>query len=123
MANRDSKDELNSEERTILRGAIGRMRWVCDQTRPDIGFDQLELSMKANKPNVGDVKLMNKVVNHIKNVSCDIKYRKLEGRIWYISTFVDASKGILPDGHSSTMGYLIWLTNGYALGNPGTANI
>ena len=103
MANRDSKDELNSDKRTILRGAVGRMRWVCDQTRPDIGFDQLELSMKANKPNIGDV--------------------KFEGSTWYISTFVDASKGILPDGHSSTMGYLIWLTNGYALGNPGTANI
>ena len=30
-ANRDPKEELNSEEKSILRCAIGKMRWVCDQ--------------------------------------------------------------------------------------------
>ena len=62
----DPKEELNSEEKSILGCAIGKMRWVCDHTRPDVSFDELELSMKANKSVVNDVKLMNKLVNHIK---------------------------------------------------------
>ena len=99
------------------------MRWVCDHTWPDVSFDELELSMKANKSVVNDVKLMNKVGNHIKNIPCDLKYQKLYGHIWYLTTFVDASKGILPDGHSSAMGYLIWLTNGHSLGNPNPGNV
>ena len=64
VGKRESKEELNSEEKTILRGAIGKMRWICDQTRPDVSFDELELSMKVNKATVEDVKLMNKTINH-----------------------------------------------------------
>ena len=36
---------------------------------------------------------------------------------------MEASKGILPDGHSSTLGYLIWLSTGYTPGNSSPANI
>ena len=63
--------------------------------------------MKANKLNVGDVKLMNKMIMHIRNVPLQTKFRKLQGDDWWLTTFVDASIGILPDGHRSTVGYLI----------------
>ena len=52
-----------------------------------------------------------------------MKFRKLYGDDWWLTTFVDASKGVLPDGHSSTVGYLIWLLNGHILGNRSAANI
>ena len=50
--NRKKDDLLNKEEAAEVRAHIGRLRWLADQTRPDIAYDVLELSIVAHKPTV-----------------------------------------------------------------------
>ena len=116
VAGRDNEEELNAEEISKMRGIIGKFRWVTDQTRPDIAYDELELAMNVNKARVKDVKLSTKMVNTLKNHPIKVLFQKLRGDEWFLSVFVDASKNTLPDGQSSAMGYIILLTNGHITG-------
>ena len=100
-----------------MRGIIGKFNWVCYQTRPDLSYDLLELSMNVNKAQVKDVKLSTKMVNHLNNHPVKVMCPKLPGDEWYITVFTDASKNTLPDGESSAMGYIILLTNGHITGD------
>ena len=117
IAGRDSEELLNPGEISMMRGIIGKFRWVCDQTRPDLSYDLLELAMNVNKAQVKDVKLSTKMVNHLHNHPVKVMYPKLPGDEWYITVFTDASKNVLPDGESSAMGYIILLTNGHITGD------
>lgn len=116
VAGRQSEEQLTAEEISKMRGIIGKFRWLADQTRPDQAYDELELSMNANKAQVKDVKLSTKMVNQVRNVPIKMKFNKLDGDQWYISVFSDASKNTLPDGESSAMGYMIFLTTGHVTG-------
>ena len=58
---RNRSDPLSEEERKRFKSGVGKGRWLTDQTRPDCSFDELELSMMANKATVNDVLKMNKV--------------------------------------------------------------
>ena len=69
--------------------------------------------MAASAPTVKDWKTANKVVRELKDIEVKIKYSRLSEDNWYISVFMDASVGKLPDGISSAMGILIFLSNGY----------
>ena len=109
---RDKETPLNTEEKTLFREYVGKLRWLADNTRADIAYDELEASMLTNTATVGDVRLINKMANQIKSNEVVLNFVKLKGDVLYITVFVDASKGILPDGESSAMGYVIFLTNG-----------
>ena len=37
-----------------LRQLIGKIRWVSDQSRLDVSYEELELSMAASAPTIGD---------------------------------------------------------------------
>ena len=89
---------------------------MSDASRPDTSYDVLELSMNANKATIKDVKLSTKVVNQLKNTPIKVKFNKLDGDQWYISVYPDAAKNVLPDGESSAMGYIIFLSNGHVTG-------
>ena len=110
---RTSKDELNPEETTRLRGLIGKLRWTTDQTRVDVAFENLVLSIASHKPTVGDVTLANKVVTRLKMQEVRLKYSKLRGDKWHITVFADASKGNMGNRVESTVAYLIMLSDGY----------
>ena len=58
--------ELNQEEKKILWGMIGKCRWVCDQTRPDIAYRELELSIRQRKATFKDVKTANQIITQLK---------------------------------------------------------
>ena len=115
LADRPNEEKLNSEEVTLMRGITGKLRWM-DQTRADVCYDLLELSMNAGKAAIKDVKASTKVVNHLKNTPLKIKFNKLDGDEWFVSVYPDAAKNTLPDGESSAMGYIIFLSNGHVTG-------
>ena len=115
LAGRDNEEKLAPEEITKMRGIVGKLRWM-DQTRPDVCYDELELSMNASRAAIKDVKLSTKVANYIRNTPIKVKFNKLDGDEWYVSVYTDAAKNTLPDGQSSAMGYIIFLTNGHVTG-------
>ena len=112
-AGRTSKDELTKEETSQLRAVIGKLRWTTDQTRADVAFENLLLSIASHKPTIGDVTLANKVVTRLKMQEVRLKYSKLRGDKWHITVFADASKGNMGNKVESTIAYLILLSDGY----------
>mgnify|MGYP001297108246 FL=1 len=109
-----SKDLVREDFIAIVRGLIGKLRWLTDQTRIDLAFENLLLSMSAHKPTWGDVALINKLVNRVKNLEVEIKYSKLQGDQWYVTVFADASKGNLSaDKSESAIAYIVFLSDGY----------
>ena len=115
MRERDA--EVSSEERSLLRSAIGRARWVTDQTRPDASYDELELSMSINKATVKHLLKMNKMTRKLKLDRIFLKFCKI-GPLnkLKLTVFTDASFANLPDGISSGQGYIIFLTTGFKPG-------
>ena len=58
-------EKLNPEQKKILWGTIGKCRWVCDQSRPDIAYKELELSIRQRKATFKDVKTANQIINQL----------------------------------------------------------
>ena len=106
-------EKLGFEDAKKTRGMIGKLRWLADQCRPEICYNQLELSIAAHSPTYDTVKLINKMVAQVKFRNYDIRYSKLNSKQWYITVFADASLRGLPDKVSSAMGYVIFLSEGY----------
>ena len=73
----EAKTKLTEENKSKLRQLIGKLRWVSDQSRPDVSYMELELSMAASAPTVKDWKTANKVVRELKESDVKIKYSKL----------------------------------------------
>ena len=112
-----SKDLVKEEDIPKVRGHIGKVRWLAEQTRADIAFQALLLSMASHKPTYGDVSLINKVVAKIKRQEVKLKFSKLENDKWTLTVFADASKGNIGKTES-TVAYLILLSDGYNKGEP-----
>ena len=115
---RNRAELLSDVEMESFRSGVGKGRWLTDQTRPDCSYDELELSMMTRKATVNDILKLNKMFLKLKQDSVIIKYKQL-GRIdeLKLSVFSDASYGNLPDGESSGMGFLIFLSTGFTPGN------
>ena len=103
-------DKVTSEEEKLLRTAIGQLNWVATQTRPDISYDVLELSMITNRATVDHLLQANKVIRKLKSESLQIKFPRL-GNLSNLQLllFNDASYANLPDGTSSTGGRVVFL--------------
>ena len=108
----EAKTKLTEENKSKLKQLIGKLRWVSNQSIPDVGYKELELSMAVGAPAVKEWKTANKVLRELKDTDVKIKYFMLREDKWYISVFTDASVGKLPDGVSSAMGILIFMSNG-----------
>ena len=114
---KEKNDELTEVEKERFRSAVGKGRWLTDQTRPDCSFDELELSMMTNKATVSDLLKINKMFLKFHQDKVDLRFKKLgDLKDIKLSVFSDASYANLPDGESSGMGYLIFLTIGYQPG-------
>ena len=106
-ANGRSNDEkLNKSELSELRSITGQIHWISSQTRPDISFDALELSIERNNASVGTMKRAKKIVKKIKERSSKILFQPI-GEIVGLNVFTDASFCNLPDGKSSTCGIVV----------------
>ena len=89
----------------------GHANWLASQTRPDISFDVLNLSCDINKnPVVSHLIEANKMIRKIKNKESKLVFPNV-GTVddLKIVAFTDASYANLPDGVSSTGGYVILL--------------
>ena len=64
---RKNDETLNEEESATVRESIGKLRWLADQTRPDIAYELLELSIGAHSPIVGMINVINKAEIMINN--------------------------------------------------------
>ena len=73
----EAKTKLTEENKSKLRQLIRKLRWVSDQSRPDVSYEELELSMTASDLTVKNMKTANKVVRELKESDVKIKYSKL----------------------------------------------
>ena len=78
---RKNEENVNEEEAASIRASLGKLRWLSDQTRPDIAYDLFELSIGAHNPNVGMISMINKTVTAVNSRKVEIRYGKLEGDI------------------------------------------
>ena len=117
------RSRLTQEEASVLRSAIGSLRWLADQTRPDCAIACLVLNTMQLAPTWKEVKLFNATVDKIKRQEVEILYRKLEPSKWYVTIFCDASHNSICNGSGSVGGYLIFLSNGYEKGERRLASL
>ena len=59
-------DKLDQDETRIMRGIAGQINWISSQTKPDVSFDSLELSVERNKAFIDTLKRANKVVRKMR---------------------------------------------------------
>ena len=120
---KDGSEKLSMEMASLVRAAIGKLRWLADQCRPDIAYNLLELSIQAHEPTYDTVKLVNKTMLRVKHSEYEIRYTRLKKKDWHISVFTDASLRGLPDKTSSAMGFIILLSDGFKPGSKNKANV
>ena len=112
--------QLSAEHKRLIWQAVGKCRWICDQTRPDICYDNLELSIKQRNATYKKVKQVNNMVKRAKKENFSIRFCKIPGNKWYLSMFVDASLKGLPDKIESAYGWIVFIGEGY---QPGQHNV
>ena len=103
-------DMINEVEEKQLRTLIGQLNWIASQTRPDLSYDVLHLSIKVNKATVETLILANKIVRKLKSQESYIVFPKLNS-VTKLILYTDASYANLPEGFSSSEGYIIFLSD------------
>ena len=109
MQNKD--DELTRDEYTMFRKVIGSLNWVAHGSRPDLLFDLIDLSIKFNKANVGDLTRALKIARKLKDSESYISFPALSGNIseWNLKVYTDAALANLSDNVSSTAAHVVFL--------------
>ena len=72
---KDNDRPLTRQEYKEFRGAIGKLNWLQESTRPDLSYNTLRLSMKNRNATLGDLKKMNKVIKKAKAGAYESKVR------------------------------------------------
>ena len=106
--------KLTHDETGLLRSLVGQANWVASQTRPDICYKVLELSMcLSRQPEVRHLIQANKFVRKIKADCYKLIFPSMDDiNNLKIVTYSDAAHANLPDGASSTAGYITFLADG-----------
>lgn len=103
--------DLNDDELTLFRTIIGQLNWVSTQTRPDISFDSLNMSLLINKnPKVFQLTNAIKLINKLRTQNLEIFYPYI-GTLenLQILVFTDASYANMADLTSSAGANIIFL--------------
>ena len=108
---KDKERFLDPEEKTLYQALLGKINWLCHQTRPDLAFDCYIASLSAQKPTIGNLKMLNKVAGKVKEGLRHIMFSRLDEDELLIIGFCDASLANLPDKVSSGEGYMIFLAD------------
>ena len=105
---RNVEDELEIEEKSLLRKIAGKIGWLARGTRPDLIFSQIEMSTKFINGRVKDLNQAAKITRKVKDSESSLFISNL-GPIedWIIEVSTDASLGNLNDGVNSTEAHLI----------------
>lgn len=103
-------DDLNQYEVKMLRSAIGNVNWVSSQTRPDVAFDSLDLSINIKEPRVEHLLKANKIIKRLKAESYSLLFPCLgDPQKLNLKVYSDASYCNLSDGVSSGGGHIVFL--------------
>ena len=106
----DKTEELNGEEYSLFPSMVGAANWMVMGTRPDVGYDVLELNTKSRSACVGDLRRAEKILHRLSESEANLLYPCLgPSKDWSLVLFADASHANLPDGVSSTLGYVSFL--------------
>ena len=106
------------ESKSDLRRTVGQANWAARRTRPDVGFDLMELSMRFNNATVNDLRRAKKVVNRLNTEDVSILFPRLSAGKLSIRTYSDASFANLIDGVSSGRGHVIFLVDDHDQSSP-----
>ena len=105
---------LDRKENRFVRKTTGQLSWLSSQTRPDLAFDALNLSICLNKARFKDAKYSKKVLLRAKEDQYEIKFSHL-GHLknLHLEIFADASLGNVEHNSEtkSVMGSFIGLAN------------
>ena len=108
-----SHDDLNESEKTTLREIIGQLNWISGQSRPDISFEVLDLSVSVKGAQVSHLNQANKIIKKVKGELPKIRFPNLgDPKDLHIALYSDASYANLSDGVSSAEGYVVFLVGG-----------
>ena len=101
----------------MFRSKVGGLNWLATQTRPDVAYEVTEFSSCFRRATVKNLKDVNKCIRKLKSEEVFIKFPKLVGdvRSWSIVVYSDGAFANLPDGTSSSGGYIMFLED--AAGN------
>eukprot|EP00112_Aurelia_sp_Birch-Aquarium-sp1_P024403 Seg770.3 transcript_id=Seg770.3/GoldUCD/mRNA.D3Y31 product="Retrovirus-related Pol polyprotein from transposon RE1" protein_id=Seg770.3/GoldUCD/D3Y31 len=103
-------DDLNESEKTTLRETTGQLNWISGQSRPDISYDVLDLSISIKNAKVSHLNQANKIIKKVKGELPKIRFPSLgDPKDLHIALYSDASYANLSDGVSSAEGYVIFL--------------
>ena len=105
---------LTVQEFKEFRGAIGKLNWLQESTRPDLSYDTLSLSMKNRCATVGDLKKMNKVIRKAKEGANELRihYKKIHKfENLQIHGYANASYRTQDGNTTSIKGRILFLTN------------
>ena len=104
----DNKRPLDREESKLLRQQTGKINWAATQSRPDLSYSVVELSMKFKNGTLADLKKTNKAMMKLAARPTKILFPKLTGDLSII-TYSDAAFQNLPDKISSGRGHVVFL--------------
>ena len=109
---KQTNDDLEPEEKSKLKEVAGMIGWLGRGTRPDLLFNQVELSTKFVTGKVSDLNQAAKIIRKVKNSECSITIKNLgDVKDWYVEESTDASLCNLNNGVSSTAAKVILLVN------------
>ena len=101
---------LNRSEQTQFRHMVGQINWAAQQTRPDLVFEVMEMSMKLKHPEVQELIRANKAIKKLQSTDVSLFFPILgDIQKWYILTMSDAAFANLADSVSSGGGHVILL--------------
>ena len=104
---RTKKSKLEPAEVELIRGSIGKLIWVTNQTNPTVSYDVCVLGSSVMDANVGDYKHCMKVIRQVKMTPLSIKFQSLGScSDFKLILFTDASLNNRTQGRSQG-GYLI----------------
>ena len=108
----DGERTLSTEEFKAFRGITGKILWLSEQTRPDLGFDALQLSCCNRKAQVKHIREANKIVRKAKAKENILKFGHIgEHQQIKILAYCDASYCTVEDRTRSVAGKMIFMTD------------
>ena len=107
---RDLSDPQSTEEFGTFQANVGKILWVCNQTRPDVNFETCILGSSMQEAKLSDYKKCIKVLRNLKNNDNSLVIRSIgDLKSIKLILYSDASLNNLQKGGSQG-GYLIFVT-------------
>ena len=108
----NKQDFLTAEEQTLLRQLVGRLNWAVQGSRPDLGFEMIQLSTKLKQGTVGDLIQAIKCIRKMKTVTSIVRFSNLgSSQNWKMVVYSDASHANL-DRIGSVAAHVLFMVNG-----------